>query len=97
MAANSFFRREQIKAIQGSSKAFVRTGGQGRWVRNHLCPDCGSTVHYEAEAIPGVIGVPLGGFADAAFPAPTFLVFEESKHLWLRVPENVTAYRRGRL
>lgn len=97
MSANSFFHRAQIKAINGMSKEFVRAGGQGRWVRNHFCPDCGSTVHYEAEAIPGLIGVPIGGFADAAFPAPTFLVFEESKHPWLLVPENVVAYRRGRI
>jgi hypothetical protein len=95
MAANSFFRREQIKAIRGVSKEFARTGDAGRWVRNHFCPDCGSTVHYEAEAIPGVVGVPIGGFADAAFPAPTFLVFAETKHPWLLIPENVTAYRRG--
>jgi hypothetical protein len=97
MAANSFFRREQITAIQGVSKAFARTGDSGRWVKNYFCPDCGSTVHYEAEGIPGVTGVPIGGFADAAFPAPTFLVFEESKHPWLLIPEHVTAYRRARV
>lgn len=93
MAANAFFRREQVKAIQGIGKEFTRSSDAGRWIRRHFCPDCGSTVHYEAEALPGEVGVPIGGFADAAFPAPTFLLFEESKHPWAPIPENVVAYR----
>jgi hypothetical protein len=95
LSVNSFFRREQVKVIQGISKEFVRYSDAGRWVRSHFCPDCGSTVYYEAEALPDEIGVPIGGFADSTFPAPTFMVFEETKHPWLLIPENAVAYPRG--
>jgi hypothetical protein len=30
--------------------------------------------------------VPVGAFADPAFPSPTMSVYEERKHQWLQLP-----------
>jgi hypothetical protein len=53
-------------------------------------------VHYEAEIIPDEIAVPVGAFADASIPGPTIFLFEQSKHPWMPIPQNVTVYSRGR-
>ena len=96
IAAVAYFRRKKVKAINGISKEFTRHSEANRWVKNCFCPDCGSTTYYEAEVIPDETGVPLGAFADPSFPAPSIFLFEQSKHPWLPLPENVVVYRRGR-
>jgi hypothetical protein len=55
----------------------------------HFCPDCGATVFYTVEASPGFLAVPVGAFADPSFPAPTTSVWEERRHSWLRLPDDI--------
>jgi hypothetical protein len=33
--------------------------------------------------------IPVGAFADPAFPQPTFSVYEECKHAWVGLPEDM--------
>jgi hypothetical protein len=44
---------------------------------------CGSTVWYEIERRPGMVTIPVGGFADPAFPEPTVEVYGERRHPWI--------------
>jgi hypothetical protein len=37
---------------------------------------------YVIEGWPGVTAIPLGAFADPAFPPPRFSVYEHRKHAW---------------
>ncbi len=48
----------------------------------HFCSACGTTVFWEFKAIPDVIAVAIGAFADGKFQAPTFSVYEERAHAW---------------
>jgi hypothetical protein len=64
------FRREQI-TFNGTAKAWKRTGESGNTLTCYFCPTCGSTVYFENEAFPGIVGVAIGNFADPNFPAPT--------------------------
>jgi hypothetical protein len=41
------------------------------------------------EATPGIVAVPVGAFADPSFPAPTRSVWEERRHSWLRLPDDI--------
>jgi len=50
--------------------------------KSRFTPDCGSTVHYQLAQSPNVIAIPLGAFADPAFPAPEFSVYEGSTSGW---------------
>lgn len=61
-------------------------GGKGVF---HFCPDCGATVLYTAASPPGLVGVPVGAFADPSFPAPTRSVWKARRHPWLPLPEAV--------
>jgi hypothetical protein len=46
----------------------------------HFCSECGSTVFWELERMPQLIGVGVGAFADPAFPPPERSVFTTYKH-----------------
>ena len=39
----AYFKREHIRT-QGPSKIYVRDGQEGRKLRMHFCPTCGTTV-----------------------------------------------------
>ncbi len=75
---------EQVR-ITGDWREWSRTGDTGRWARFRFCPTCGSTLAYEIEAMPGVIAIPVGAFADPGFPPPRVSVYEERKHPWVAV------------
>src|SRR5665213_343442 len=75
--------------ITGSSKQFVRVGDDGGRTTFNFCPTCGATVHYTSEGCEEHIAIPIGAFADPTFPGPTFSVYEERMHSWVRMPEDI--------
>lgn len=86
--AQARFRSEDVE-VRGQSAVYVRTGDSGGTARLHFCPLCGATVHYRIVGDDGVVGIPVGAFADPQFPAPAFSVYEERKHSWVEVPADV--------
>lgn len=50
-----------------------------------FCPECGSTLTFVIDALPGLTAIAMGGFADPQFPAPEFSVFENRKHAWVEI------------
>jgi hypothetical protein len=87
--STSFFRRDQVVAIEGEHRTWRRAGDSGRFLAFHFCPTCGSNVFWEAEGTPGMISVAAGCFADPSFPAPVRTVWAENKHGWLPFPESI--------
>lgn len=71
--------------IVGDLKRFERPAGGGRVFVSHFCPDCGSSLLFEAALKPGVTGVAVGAFADPSFPPPVRQVWVESHHPWVRI------------
>jgi hypothetical protein len=80
-AAQARWPSEQV-TVTGAAKTFERVGDEGSRVTYRFCPDCGSTVVYELDAMPDLIAVPVGAFADPSFPPPKFSVYEARKHPW---------------
>ena len=78
------FPRNSV-TIDGRSTAYVRVADSGQRITFHFCPDCGATVHYFQNHLPDVVAIPVGAFADPAFPAPKFSVYESRKHPWLEL------------
>jgi hypothetical protein len=66
---------------------------EGRWRAFHRCPECVSTVFYEIEARPGMISVPVGGFADPGFPPPTAQVYDDRAVGWCTLDPGVKVER----
>ena len=85
--AQARFPRDRV-AMQGQSTEFVRVADSGGILRFRFCPQCGTTLHYTLDAQPDLVAVATGGFADPAFPAPAFSVWESRKHDWIGLPED---------
>jgi len=79
---SAYFPAEQVR-IEGESKVFSRAGQEGRRIQGYFCPKCGTTLYWEAEFMPGHIGIAAGTFCDPTFPAPTVSSWEQSKHPWV--------------
>ena len=81
--------RRQCVTIRGQSQCYVRTADSGNKISFHFCPKCGAIVHYWIEGREDLVAVPVGAFADPAFPPPKFSVYESRRHAWAGVPEDV--------
>lgn len=81
--------REAGVVMRGNATEYVREGDSGQHARFYFCPRCGATVYYRLAAVEGVIGVPVGAFANAAFPAPTVSVYEDCMHPWVALPDGL--------
>lgn len=88
----AWFTREQVRP-EGESKRFVRRAESGRAVTFSFCPECGSTVFWEAEADAGMIKVAVGAFADPTFPPPRHSYWERRRHPWTLLPGEVPMER----
>ena len=86
--AQAWFPRDRL-AILGDSAVYRRVADSGNTIDFHFCPTCGATVYYEAEVRPDAIAIPVGAFADPAFPAPRVSVYESRRHPWVHVPADV--------
>jgi hypothetical protein len=79
---STYFPKAQVRTA-GPSKVYVRGSDAGRKIEIQFCPECGSSVFWHAEALPDMVGVALGAFADPAMPRPTFSVWETTRHPWV--------------
>ena len=77
---------------EGPSKIYVRDGQEGRKVRTHFCPTCGTSVYWDFDRRPNVIGIALGAFADPSFPAPTVSIWEQTQHPWVGFDHELEHY-----
>ena len=82
-------------AVKGNGTQFVRVGDEGGRFTFTFCPKCGSTVFYVEEGDEQHIAIPVGAFADAHFPPPTISVYEERRHSWVSLPDDVEEYGRN--
>lgn len=83
--AQARFPRESVE-ITGDSSAYTRVGDEVGKTTFFFCPECGSTVRYCAEDQPNLVAIPVGAFADAEFPGPSFSGYEERMRPWVRMP-----------
>lgn len=79
----------QAVTTSGGSSTYVRVGSSGANAQFHFCPNCGSTVFYKLGSSPEHIGIPIGAFADPAFPTPKHSVFEKRMHSWVTLPAHI--------
>jgi hypothetical protein len=84
-AAQAWFPRNPV-TVGGRAAEYRRIADRGNRITFFFCPSCASTVTYEAEVLSDRIAVPIGAFADPAFPAPRVSVYESRKHSWVEVP-----------
>lgn len=80
---------EEAVTVLGPSRQYVRAGDSGHLIGFHFCGDCGATVFFRLDAVPGVVAVPVGAFADPHFPPPRLSVYTECRHGWVQLPPTI--------
>ncbi len=87
-AAQARWPAEQV-LLSGTAREYATVGDSGGRGIFRFCPDCGVTLSYTIDAMPGLVAVALGAFADPGFPPPAFSVFENRKHAWVTITGDV--------
>jgi hypothetical protein len=87
-SVHGYFPSKDV-GVEGATKTYSRTGDSGAHIDFRFCPECGSTVCWEVEAIPGATGIPAGIFADPTFPPPSGAIFVPHKHPWVSIPPGI--------
>ncbi len=92
--SGAYFSRDRVR-LEGNSKVFARPADSGYEISFHFCPNCGSNVYWKATRFPSHYGIAVGAFADPAFPAPSFSVWEESMHSWVGLLGDLEHFPQG--
>jgi hypothetical protein len=87
-SVHAYFARDAI-SVGGATNTHARAGDTGCMITFHFCPVCASTLHWDVEAMPDMVGIPVGLFADPAFPPPTTSIFVPQKMPRVAIPEGV--------
>ena len=80
---------EEAVTVEGAPTLFRSRGDSGRLTESSFCPVCGVTVFFRAEAMPGMIGIAAGCFADPDFAKPERLFWASRRHRWLDLGEDI--------
>src|SRR5580698_8473852 len=75
---------------EGETRVWRRIGDEaGAAMDFRFCPVCGSTVWFSQEDEPQFVAVAIGAFADLTFPAPVRAIYEERRHPWVGLPDEI--------
>jgi hypothetical protein len=82
---SAFWPRENVET-SGPAACYSRDGQDGRKVKFFFCPSCGTSVYWEVDFAPGLLGVAVGAFFDPKFPAPKNSIWQKYKPSWAIMP-----------
>ena len=85
-------RRADFRLVRGEVKTFTRSSDSGRAVRCAFCPDCGTRVYHEPEAIRDMVNVKPGTLDDTSWLAPTVEVWTTRRQRWVAVPAGMASF-----
>jgi hypothetical protein len=91
----AYFPAEAV-AIVGEATRYERRTDGGNTFINGFCPNCGSTLFSLPGKYPDLVGISVGTMADPSFPQPARSVYEQSRHFWVTLPEDMPRHPRGR-
>jgi len=69
-------------SLTGTPKGYAKQADSGNAVTRFFCPDCGSPLYSEVEAMPGVQFFKLGAFDTCSALAPTVSLYTKSAKGW---------------
>ncbi|MEZ8270244.1 GFA family protein [Vibrio splendidus] len=78
--------------LNGEVTSFSRISDTGSEVTYQFFPKCGTTMLLQSVAAADFYIVPLGLFKEQDFPLPSFSVYEERKHGWVKFDHQMSHY-----
>ena len=91
----AYYLRDHVQ-ILGQASLYVRNAAEGRKFLTHFCPNCGTSLYWETDRHPALVGIAVGAFCDPDFPAPSRSVWEQTMHRWVGLPPAAEHYSQGR-
>ena len=85
-----YFKKETL-TMAGASSVWRRAAETGRWIENHFCPTCGTTLYWGLEMRPDHIGVAAGAF-ESQLPEPARAIWTEDQHDWMIFPDHMPTF-----
>ncbi|MGH7031287.1 MAG: GFA family protein [Stellaceae bacterium] len=79
-------------SVQGNLKTFNDRGDTGKTMFRRFCPECGSSVMDEAEAMPGVLMILTGTLDDASWVKPAVQIYCDSAQPWVELGGNIQRF-----
>ena len=84
---SSYFPRASVVALTGSTTVYAfHHQAQDPDQQRHFCARCGTTLYWTLSAMPELIGIAGGCFADDGLPEPTYSTTHRKKEAWLSLP-----------
>ncbi|WP_245293766.1 GFA family protein [Rhizobium bangladeshense] len=80
--------------IEGERMVFVRDAAQGRTVRFHFCPNCGTSLYWEGDFNRTSASWPSAPLRTRPFPRPRFPSSDNS-HEWFQLSDDIKHAQRG--
>jgi hypothetical protein len=71
--------------VEGTLKTFNDQGDSGKTLYRRFCPECGSSIMDEAEAMPGMVMILTGTLDDPSWVKPQMEIFCDSAQPWVKL------------
>jgi hypothetical protein len=78
--------------VTGESKRFDSKGDSGLGTHYRFCPNCGSPVLDDADALPNVTMIRAGSLDDTSALKPTMQIYCDSKQPWVALGGEMTSF-----
>lgn len=88
------FFAENAVSVTGEHRNWRRQSDGSCYHESSFCPTCGTSVFCRLEALPGIVGIPAGNFADPAFAKPAKHYWTLRRHEWLAAPDGIVIVER---
>jgi len=71
--------------LTGTLKCFTKQGDSGQSIHRRFCPECGSGIVDEADALPGIAMVNAGSLDDPTWVKPRSEIYCDSAQPWVHL------------
>ena len=71
--------------VTGTLKTFTKRGDSGKPIHRRFCPDCGSGIMDEADALPGIAMIYAGTLDDRSWVKPLSQIYCDSAQPWVQL------------
>ncbi len=94
----AYFKQEDVEVLRGALTTYEhRSDETQRWLRIQFCPQCGTTVTWTVEAMPGMRALGLGTFDDPKWLKVERFGWFRSAHPWVIAPAGVEVFEKSSL
>ena len=80
--------------VEGELQTYTTIGSSGKDVHRHFCPECGSGIYLQSDAVPGQVFLKAGVLDDAGWVNPEFHIFTVAKKPWLHLTDSLPQHER---